>query len=256
MPSGSTACCTAAALGRRATRVPRAVPRPRSSAAPRPGQLGAGNGGARRGRRRCGARSSAPPIARSSTRSSGEGTGARSPAATASPRTSTTRTAAPDRAPRRPSRPGPMWPRRPRGPPPTGPPAAGPVGGTTGVRRRSRPDANAVPMTRSHARSSLAWLPGFVLLSAVWGSSFALIKIALEAGVAPPWVAFGRCALGALTLLVICVLWRTRCPASGSPGATRRSSPCWPTPCRSCCWPTASSTSTRCWPGCSTRPPP
>jgi drug/metabolite transporter (DMT)-like permease len=44
-------------------------------------------------------------------------------------------------------------------------------------------------MTRSHARSSLAWLPGFVLLSAVWGSSFALIKIAVEAGVAP---ALGR----------------------------------------------------------------
>ena len=37
------------------------------------------------------------------------------------PPRSTTRTAAPDRAPRRPSRPGPMWPRRPRGPPPTGP---------------------------------------------------------------------------------------------------------------------------------------
>jgi len=67
-------------------------------------------------------------------------------------------------------------------------------------------------MTRSHARSSLAWLPGFVLLSAVWGSSFALIKIALEAGVAPPWVAFARCALGALTLLVICVLTRTPLP--------------------------------------------
>ena len=67
-------------------------------------------------------------------------------------------------------------------------------------------------MTRSHARSSLAWLPGFVFLSAVWGSSFALIKIALEAGVAPPWVAFARCALGALTLLVICVLTRTPLP--------------------------------------------
>ena len=67
-------------------------------------------------------------------------------------------------------------------------------------------------MTRSQARSSLAWLPGFVLLSAVWGSSFALIKIALEAGVAPPWVAFARCALGALTLLVICLLTRTPLP--------------------------------------------
>ena len=67
------------------------------------------------------------------------------------------------------------------------------------------------PTTRSE-HSLVAWLPGFVLLSAVWGSSFALIKVALEAGVAPPWVAFGRCALGALTLLVICVLWRTPLP--------------------------------------------
>ena len=48
---------------------------------------------------------------------------------------------------------------------------------------------------RSQA-TALAWLPGFVLLSAFWGSSFALIKIALEAGVAPPWVAFARCAVG------------------------------------------------------------
>jgi hypothetical protein len=52
-------------------------------------------------------------------------------------------------------------------------------------------------------------------------TSFALIKIALEAGVAPPWVAFGRCSLGALTLLVICVLWRTRCPASLCRGHAR-----------------------------------
>jgi hypothetical protein len=33
-----------------------------------------------------------------------------------------------------------------------GTPGGRPVGGTTGVRRRSRPDANAVPMTRSLAR--------------------------------------------------------------------------------------------------------
>jgi drug/metabolite transporter (DMT)-like permease len=67
-------------------------------------------------------------------------------------------------------------------------------------------------MTRSHARSSLAWLPGFAVLSAVWGSSFALIKVALDAGVPPPWVALARCTLGALTLLVICAV--TRSPLS------------------------------------------
>jgi len=65
-------------------------------------------------------------------------------------------------------------------------------------------------------RSALAWLPGFVLLSAFWGSSFALIKIALTAGVAPPWVAFARCAVGAVTLVAICVLTRTPLPRDRS----------------------------------------
>jgi len=66
------------------------------------------------------------------------------------------------------------------------------------------------------ARSSLGWLPAFVLLSAFWGSSFALIKVAVEAGVAPPWVAFGRCAVGAVTLLVICAVTRTPLPPDRS----------------------------------------
>jgi drug/metabolite transporter (DMT)-like permease len=61
-------------------------------------------------------------------------------------------------------------------------------------------------------RSTLAWLPGFAVLSAVWGSSFALIKVALDAGVAPPWVAFARCALGALTLLALCAATRSPLP--------------------------------------------
>ena len=61
-------------------------------------------------------------------------------------------------------------------------------------------------------RSTLGWLPGFAVLSAVWGSSFALIKVAVGAGVAPPWVAFARCALGALTLLAICALTRSPLP--------------------------------------------
>jgi drug/metabolite transporter (DMT)-like permease len=39
-----------------------------------------------------------------------------------------------------------------------------------------------------------------VLLSAIWGASFALIKVAVDAGVPPPWVAFWRCLLGAVAL--------------------------------------------------------
>jgi drug/metabolite transporter (DMT)-like permease len=67
-------------------------------------------------------------------------------------------------------------------------------------------------MTRPQARSSLGWLPGFTVLSAVWGSSFALIKVAVDAGVPPAWVALARCALGALTLLAVCALTRSPLP--------------------------------------------
>jgi drug/metabolite transporter (DMT)-like permease len=44
-------------------------------------------------------------------------------------------------------------------------------------------------------------VPGFVLLSAIWGGSFALIKVAVDAGVHPVWVAFWRCFFGAVALL-------------------------------------------------------
>jgi drug/metabolite transporter (DMT)-like permease len=56
------------------------------------------------------------------------------------------------------------------------------------------------------------WLPGFVLLSAVWGASFALIKIAVDAGVPPPWVAFWRCLLGALALWMVVAATRATVP--------------------------------------------
>ncbi len=50
------------------------------------------------------------------------------------------------------------------------------------------------------------WLPGFVALSAIWGASFALIKVAVDAGVPPVWVALWRCLLGAVTLGAVLVL--------------------------------------------------
>src|SRR5437588_7074614 len=56
------------------------------------------------------------------------------------------------------------------------------------------------------------WLIPFVVLSAIWGSSFALIKIA-DRGLAPPEVAFGRVAAGALALLAILAWRRERLPA-------------------------------------------
>lgn len=36
------------------------------------------------------------------------------------------------------------------------------------------------------------WLPSFLALSVVWGSSFALIKVGVDAGVSPLWVALWR----------------------------------------------------------------
>ncbi|MEV0624914.1 DMT family transporter [Nonomuraea wenchangensis] len=58
----------------------------------------------------------------------------------------------------------------------------------------------------------MRWMPAFVTLSAIWGASFALIKIAVEAGVSPLWVAFWRCFFGALALLAVCALRREPLP--------------------------------------------
>ncbi|MDR6594558.1 DMT family transporter [Saccharothrix longispora] len=56
------------------------------------------------------------------------------------------------------------------------------------------------------------WLPSFIGLSALWGSSFALIKIGVDAGVHPLWVALWRCLFGLLALLVVCAVQRLAIP--------------------------------------------
>jgi len=56
------------------------------------------------------------------------------------------------------------------------------------------------------------WLPSFLALSVVWGSSFALIKVGVDAGVSPLWVALWRCLFGALALSAVCAVQRTRMP--------------------------------------------
>ncbi|HEY6794518.1 MAG TPA: DMT family transporter [Kineosporiaceae bacterium] len=67
-------------------------------------------------------------------------------------------------------------------------------------------------MVREQVGGKAAWLPGFVALSSVWGASFALIKIAVQAGVTPLWVALWRCSLGALALLAFCAARRRPLP--------------------------------------------
>ncbi|MEU9040516.1 MULTISPECIES: DMT family transporter [unclassified Kitasatospora] len=56
------------------------------------------------------------------------------------------------------------------------------------------------------------WLPRFAALSAIWGASFALIKVAVDAGVPPVWVALWRCLLGTATLGAVLVLRGEKVP--------------------------------------------
>jgi drug/metabolite transporter (DMT)-like permease len=55
----------------------------------------------------------------------------------------------------------------------------------------------------------MGWRVQFLLLSATWGSSFLFIKV-LDRHWPALWVAFGRVALGAATLLVLAVVRRER----------------------------------------------
>ena len=56
-----------------------------------------------------------------------------------------------------------------------------------------------------------SWLPIYLLLGIVWGSSFIFIKLGLEF-LTPVGVAFGRCALGAMTLLLIVKIRNIKLP--------------------------------------------
>jgi drug/metabolite transporter (DMT)-like permease len=56
-----------------------------------------------------------------------------------------------------------------------------------------------------------SWLPIYLLLGLVWGCSFIFIKLGLEF-LTPVGVAFGRCALGAMTLLLIVKIRNIKLP--------------------------------------------
>jgi drug/metabolite transporter (DMT)-like permease len=55
------------------------------------------------------------------------------------------------------------------------------------------------------------WLPSYLLLAAIWGTSFLFIKVGVRE-LHPLWLTFGRVAAGVLTLLVVLAVTRDRLP--------------------------------------------
>jgi drug/metabolite transporter (DMT)-like permease len=66
----------------------------------------------------------------------------------------------------------------------------------------------------SDAVTPRQWLPGLVVLAAIWGSSFLFIKLAVEE-IHPAYLTLGRVGSGALALLVALFVLRDRLPRSG-----------------------------------------
>jgi drug/metabolite transporter (DMT)-like permease len=56
-----------------------------------------------------------------------------------------------------------------------------------------------------------SWLPGFITLAAIWGSSFLFIKVGVEE-LHPVYVTLGRVAAGMITLLILLAVLRDRLP--------------------------------------------
>jgi drug/metabolite transporter (DMT)-like permease len=61
---------------------------------------------------------------------------------------------------------------------------------------------------------SQRWVPSFLVLSTIWGSTFLLIKIGVNAGVAPMWIGVWRCVFGAIALWVMVLVGREKMPRS------------------------------------------
>ena len=74
--------------------------------------------------------------------------------------------------------------------------------------------ATSSTLTSARARA-FPWQVSFLLLAAIWGCSFWWIKLGLRS-FSPVDVAFGRLAVGAVALVVICGLTRSRLPRQRS----------------------------------------
>ncbi len=70
-------------------------------------------------------------------------------------------------------------------------------------------------MLSPSATPNKSWVPLYIALGVVWGCSFIFIKLGLEF-LTPFGVAFGRCALGAITLLIALKVMGLRLPRTRS----------------------------------------
>jgi drug/metabolite transporter (DMT)-like permease len=67
------------------------------------------------------------------------------------------------------------------------------------------------PVEVPHGAAQPSWLGAFLLLAAIWGSSFLFIKLGLD-GFSPLYVALGRMAFGTVTLVILIVVRGDRLP--------------------------------------------
>jgi drug/metabolite transporter (DMT)-like permease len=89
-----------------------------------------------------------------------------------------------------------------------------PWGRVSRVETATAPDTVptvAAPASRPDLRS---WLPGYLALALIWGSSFLFIKVGIRQ-LHPLYVTLGRLAAGALTVLVVLLVTRGRLPRGG-----------------------------------------
>lgn len=85
------------------------------------------------------------------------------------------------------------------------------AGRVSGVRIGSAPDNGNASSTPEPDRRRAHVVPGFIALSAIWGSSFLFIKVGIGE-LHPVYVTLGRLALGAATMLLLVAVLRDRLP--------------------------------------------
>src|SRR5438309_11213591 len=74
--------------------------------------------------------------------------------------------------------------------------------------------ARPMPADRARGTPDTGWLGAYVLLSAIWGTSFLFIKVA-DRQLSPLQVVLARMALGTATVLVVLLIRRERLPSEG-----------------------------------------